>query len=94
MNHKVILYVDVLVKFRKEPVALAGDASQMYHQILADQWTGTFIDSCTSPWAVRIQQRFMILRGLFLEGVGVLWVRVFCVQFACQTSQGELPIGS
>ena len=26
--------VDVLVKFRKEPVALAGDVSQMYHQIL------------------------------------------------------------
>ena len=71
MNHKVILYVDVLVKFRNEPVALAGDVSQMYHQILADQWTGTFIDSCTSPWAVRIQQRFMILRGLFLEGVTV-----------------------
>ena len=46
---------------------MAGDVSQMYHQILADQWTGTFIDSCTSPWAVRIQQRFMILRGLFLE---------------------------
>ena len=26
--------VNVLVKFRKEPVALAGDVSQMYHQIL------------------------------------------------------------
>ena len=26
--------VDVLVKFRKEPVALAGDVSQMHHQIL------------------------------------------------------------
>ena len=25
--------VDVLVKFTKEPVALAGDVSQMYHQI-------------------------------------------------------------
>ena len=25
--------VDVLVKFRKEPVALAGDVGQMYHQI-------------------------------------------------------------
>ena len=25
--------VDVLVKFRKEPVAMAGDVSQMYHQI-------------------------------------------------------------
>ena len=26
--------VDILVKFRKELVALAGDVSQMYHQIL------------------------------------------------------------
>ena len=26
--------VDVLVKFSKEPVALAGDVSQMYHRIL------------------------------------------------------------
>ena len=25
--------VDVLIKFRKEPVALAGDVSQMYHRI-------------------------------------------------------------
>ena len=29
--------VDVLVKFRKEPIALACDVSQMYHQILLRQ---------------------------------------------------------
>ena len=29
-----VAFLDLLVKFRKEPVALAGEVSQMYHQIL------------------------------------------------------------
>ena len=58
--------VDVLVKFRKEPVALAGDVGQMYHQILLRPEDR---DSYTGTWTVGIHQRFTSLRGLFLEGV-------------------------
>ena len=67
--------MDVLVKFRKELVALVGDVSQVYHQILfrpVDRPLHRFL--YTGPWAVRILQRFMILRGLFLEGVTVDFV--------------------
>ena len=61
--------VDVLVKFRKEPVALASEVSQMYHQILLrpeDTALHRFLyrnlDSGHTP-------KVNGLRGLFLEGV-------------------------
>ena len=60
--------VDILVKFRKELVALAGDVSQMYHQILPRP-VDRPVHSCTGTLAVGIHQRFTSLRGLFLEGV-------------------------
>ena len=60
--------VDILVKFRKELVALAGDVSQMYHQILPRP-VDRPLHSCTGTLAVGIPQRFTSLRGLFLEGV-------------------------
>ena len=66
--------VDVLIKFRKEPIALAGDVSQMYHQILLrpeDRPLHRFLYRDLGSGGT---QRFTSLRGLFLEGVTVHFV--------------------
>ena len=75
--------VDILVKFRKELVALAGDVSQMYHRI----------DSCIGTWAAGVYQRFRSLRGLFW----LVLLPILCPVFlatSCQTLQGDLSIRS
>ena len=72
--------VNVLVKFRKEPVALAGDVSQMYHQILLrpeDRALRRFlyrnVDSGDTPKVYGFKR--YIFGGCYCP---------FCVQFAWQ----------
>ena len=72
--------VNVLVKFRKEPVALAGDVSQMYHQILLrpeDRALHRFLyrnlDSGGTPKVYEFKR--FIFGGCYCP---------FCVQFAWQ----------
>ena len=72
--------VNVLVKFRKEPVALAGDVSQMYHQILLrpeDRALHRFlyrnVDSGDTPKVYGFKR--FIFGGCYCP---------FCVQFAWQ----------
>ena len=84
--------VDVLVMFRKETVALAGDVSQMYHQILLSpedralyRFLNRNLDSGDTPKVYEFKR--FIFGGCYCP---------FCFQYAWhrQTSQGDLPIGS
>ena len=72
--------VDVLVKLRKETVALAGDVSQMYHQILLRQEDRALhrflyrnLDSGDTPKVYEFKR--FIFGGCYCP---------FCVQFAWQ----------
>ena len=82
--------VDLLVKFRKEQIALAGDVSQIYHQILLrpeDRALHRFLyrnlDSGDTP-KVYDFKRF-IFGGCYCP---------VCLATSCQTSRGDLPTGS
>ena len=81
--------VDILVKFRKEPVALAGGVSHVYHQILLRP-----VD--------RPLHRFLY-SNLDIEDTPKVYefetfiLPILCPVFlgtSCQTSQGDLTIGS
>ena len=64
----------ILMKSRKEPVALAGDVSQMYHQLFYGPKTDPCICSSGEIWIKARSLKSTNSRVSYLVGVIVLFV--------------------
>ena len=81
--------VDIVVKFRKEPVALVGGVSQVYHQILLRPVDGPLHRFLYRILGSEVTSKVYDFKKFILPILCPVFLRT-----SCQTSQGDLTIGS